>query len=56
MYHGDDFTQDGDLFVMERGGWWQRGFLVFLWGCDVGQGFAWGCCAAAEVVVFHVYE
>ena len=45
------------MLVLERGGWcggW--GFLVFLWWCDVGQGFTWGCCAAAKVVVFHIYE
>jgi len=31
-------------------------FLVLLRGCKVSQGFAgWGC-AAAEVVIVHVYE
>jgi len=57
MYHGDHFTQYGDLIVLERGSWcggWR--FLVFLGWCDVGHGFTWGCCAAAKMVVFHIYE
>ena len=31
-------------------------FLVLLRGCKVGQGFAERGCAAAEVVIVHVYE
>jgi len=69
MYHGDNFTQEGDLLILERrghgsssdwigGGFFGRpgGLLVFLWGCDVSKGFARGCSAIAEVVVLLIHQ
>jgi len=56
MDHGDDLPQEGDLLVLERGWRGGSGFLVVLGWSDVGKGFAWGCGAAAEVVVFHIYQ
>ena len=43
VYHGDNFFQEGELFVLSRGGHHGgrghitgiRGLLVFQWWCDV---------------------
>ena len=55
MYQGDDFGQEGDLFVLLHGrgfrGVLYRGGLL-LWGCNVGQGH----CTIVEVVVFHLHK
>jgi len=55
MYQGDDFGQEGDLFVLLHG----RGFGGMLYrsglvlrGCNVGQGH----CTTAEVVLFHLHK
>jgi len=55
MYQGDDFGQEGDLFVLLHG----QGFGgilywdgLLLWGCNVGQGRH----TTAEVVVFHLHK
>jgi len=63
MYHSDNFPQEGELFVLQRGGYGCGGgrilggvgvLLVFL--RDVGQGGTWGRGAAAEVMVFEIHE
>jgi len=55
LYGGNDFCQQADLVVRGRS---RLGLGVFfggrgglLWWCDVGQGDAWDCSTAAEVVV-----
>ena len=62
VYHGDYFPQQGESFFLYLGGYGGSLvgvgvlFLVFVWWRDIGQGNTWGCSAAAEVVVFQVYE
>jgi len=69
MYHGDDFSQEGELFILSCGSHGCRGdgiggrarsmphwsgLLVFLWWREVGPGVPQSSGTAAEVVVFHV--
>jgi len=55
MYHGDDFGQEGNLFVLLHGIGF-RGMLdrdgLLLWWCDIGQGHR----TTAEVMVFHAHK
>jgi len=55
MYHGDDFGQEGNLFVLLPGIGF-RGVLdqdgLLLWWCDIGQGHR----TTAEVMVFDAHK